>query len=220
MSKALISPVILAAFLKHQGDCISFSQWGSQEGNWKHYRWCVCKYNKTFLVGKEDISDPRCSVDELTVGFPRKNTAIVSWLLLGGCWLGWGAVSEEEQSFPLCKANWPIPGSNLQPQPSWHQTQTDWANGDKLFPSHVGTNPSEHKASAAQHRLLSETSVNGLESPHGAANWQATDSRWPFAHRALLELYFVLLKMTYSHIPDVPCNREPWKQLPKNTCVF
>lgn len=84
-------------------------------------------------------------------------------------------------------------------------------NRDRLLRRHVGTNPSEHKAQASQ-RHLGQWAGSCPVQP--AAMEPAAV---PFEHRVSFVLHFVMLRMTYSHAPDVPRNREPWKQLPKNT---
>ena len=148
MSKTLIKPVNLTAFLKSKFRLhFIFTAW-LPGGELTHYRWGVCKYSRLFFAGEDDIpalpSKGICS----QLVFPGRPPLQSPGSYLSDAGQEGGTDSEENKVFFCAQlTNWPIHKShesNLHPQSSWHQPQTNAAYRDKLFPSHVKTNPSAH----------------------------------------------------------------------------
>lgn len=199
-SKPLINPLTLAVFLMCQQLQSAFAVW-LPGGIWSHSRGCLqnpcsvlCGWGRhsqlSALNGWVQVFPKR--TPQLLLGFPSPARSP-----------GWRRDRWRGTAF-FC-ASWPVSASNL------HARFSCRVNRDRLLRRHVGTNPSEHKTQASQHHL-GQWAGGCLVQP-AATELAAV----PFEHRVSFELHFVMLRMTFSHAPDVPRNREPWKQLPKNT---
>ena len=153
-------------------------------------------------MGEDDIPDPPSKSMSSQLVSPGRTP-----LPSPGCHLSCagqaGAAAREENKVCLCaRLTDPFTNPSLQAcdvsLPGTRHRPTRLT-----VPSHVGTNPSAHRVLPSGAGISASPPVCLLESVCRA---QPAATAYPLC------TWPGLVKMAYTHTPDVPCNREPWKQ--------
>lgn len=149
-------------------------------------------------MGKEDIPDPPTKRMSSQLVFPGEITTPVTWLPFVVRPARLGVQLSEENKVCLC-AKLTDPFTN--PTNQTHHISlpgTSHRPTQQTVPSHVGANPSAHRAVPPRADFSADPPLRGLESVLRAQPGATTPCT----------LGLALLKMAYTRIPDVPCNRE------------